>query len=1023
MNLRERLPALAWDRPVSILMLFIAAMVLGFVAYARLPVQLLPSGIEPRFLWVWVPYPNAAPIEVDDRIVRPIETQFGTVSGVKQMISRASSGSAQFTLEFHSSVDMDEAYNSVVDRLERALPDLPEDVERYGVFRYNPADEPIVLVGASFPEDTVDPYHVMTRVVQPAIERVPGVAALDVWGVPQLSVLVEYDKDRLYSHGINLGEVQRRIQTDNFQMSSGKIQDRGQMFHARALSPFQGIEDLSSFPVRDDLVLSDIADIRYGAALSSHIRRIDGKEAAAVAVRKDSAANTIDVAERIQAVFDNLSGDPRTDGANFFVFFNQGDLIAQSLQTLVNAALFGGLFAVLILWMFLREWRMTVLIAASIPFSILITLGLLYFTGGSLNLLSMMGLMLAVGMVVDNAIVVVETIYRRRGRGDPPREAAVRGTAEVNLAILVSTITTMIVFLPVILMSEDARIAFFLEAIGVPVIFALAASLVVALFFAPLATRYIGEAQVKEDPGWLLRLSRVYEHILRFSLRRRPDGQLLMIGGMLLTLMVAVPGIQCNPEAESNLNDFVVRFTVPEQADLKERDAIVRQMEETVEAHREEWGVRVYRSRLMSGSMQGRIFIHLEEDGPSREEVMAMAQGTFPTELAGVEVRIGWEGGFEQEAANQLNLSVNGEDVGVLRELAEEVARRVRSVPGVMGVELDVETDGAQEIQLVVDRQAANRYGVSATSIGTTVAYAMRGTSLPEIVEGEREVDVTSGFSLADRSSLDAIRSFELWSPVEQQLVPMRAVTDVRYGRGPSRISRLNQRTTLGVTLDLAEGVNAGEVGTGLHLALRDMAFPRGYGWEMGASFQQRGVEDDAMLLALGLSVVFVFLLIGILFESFFLPWSIVTTIPMAGLGAAWMLYLTGTDLDFMAFVGLVLLVGVIVNNGIVLVDLITQLRDEGMDRTEAIVTAGRQRLRPILMTAFTTIFGLLPMAFGSSSFIGIPYAPLGRTVIGGLIAGTLLTLLFVPFLYAALDDIRHDGTRWFGWLVSRNRT
>ncbi|MEO0603243.1 MAG: efflux RND transporter permease subunit, partial [Myxococcota bacterium] len=296
MNLRERLPALAWDRPVSVLMVFIAAMVLGFVAYARLPVQLLPSGIEPGFLWVWVPYPNAAPIEVDDRIVRPIETQFGTVSGVKRMISRASSGSAQFTLEFHSSVDMDEAYNSVVDRLERAMPDLPDDVERYGVFRYNPSDDPIVFVGASFPDDAEDPYYVMTRVLQPALERVPGVAALDVWGVPKFGVWVDYDRDRLYAHGVDLGDVQRRIQTDNFQMSSGKIQDRGQVLHARGLSPFSGLEDLIRYPVRDDLVLSDIAEIRYGSARSTNIARVDGKEAAAIAIRKDSAANTIAVA-------------------------------------------------------------------------------------------------------------------------------------------------------------------------------------------------------------------------------------------------------------------------------------------------------------------------------------------------------------------------------------------------------------------------------------------------------------------------------------------------------------------------------------------------------------------------------------------------------------------------------------------------------------------------------------------------------------------------------------------------------
>ena len=1018
MNLRERLPELAWDRPVSVLMVFVACLVIGTVAYVGMPVQMMPSGFEPGWLWVWVPYPEASPVEVDDRIVRPVEAQLGTVPGIRNLHSRASSGSAGFNIEFHQGVDLNEAYNAVVDRLERAMPDLPDDVERYGVYRYNPNDEPVIWAGVSLPEEVEDPHHVMTRVVQPVLERIPGVAALDVWGVPRRGVWIDYDKERTYAHGVDLGDLQRRLRRDNFQLSSGKLLDRGLVRHARSLSPIGGVEDLRRFPVRGDIVLSDIADVSLRSALSLSINRINGQEAAAIAVRKESSANTVEVCEAVEAAFRELEADPRTEGASFFVFFSQGELIKDSVDTLSNTALFGGLFAIVVLWLFLREWRMTLLIAASIPFSLLITVGVLYFTGATLNLLSMMGLMLAVGMVVDNAIVVVETIYRHRADGAAPRAAAVKGTAEVNLAILLSTLTTMVVFLPVILMSENANFSFFMGVLGLPVVYALAASLVVALLFAPLATRYIGAAQVKPDPRWLVWLSDAYGGLLALTLRRRSDSLLTLAAMGLLTMAIAVPGVKCTDSTEGNLNDFTVRFTVPPQADPGERDEIVALLEGIIEAHATDWGVRVYRSRLSGDSRHGRLFVYLDEDGPlDRAGVMEAARGAFPDDLPGVDVSIGWEGSFERSGDQQINLSVHGEDMSTLDALAEEVARRVRSVPGVMGVQLDVQSEGADEIRLIVDREAAARYGVSATQIGMLVSYAMRGSSLPDILDGEHGISVTSRFSLEDRSDLDKVLSFDVWSPVMQQLIPLRTVTEVEIGKGPGTIRRLNRRTTTGITLDLKDDITPGEIWGGLDAALADMSFPRGYGWEKGDRFDQQQEEDAAMKFALLLSVTFVFLLIGVLFESWVLPLAIITTIPMAMMGATWGLYLSSTPMDTMAGVGMVILVGVVVNNGIVLVDLITQLRREGSSRRSAVVEAGRRRLRPILMTALTTIFGLLPMALGSSSFIGIPYAPLGRTVISGLIASTILTLLFVPFLYAVLDDLRTSAVVWFNWV------
>lgn len=1011
---RESLPRLAYDHPVTVLMGFVACLVLGIVAYSRIPVQMFPDGFTPPFLWAYVSYESATPLEVDDAIVRPVEGQLRTVPGVAAMESYAESGSAGFSLRFHQGVDMDEAYNAVVDRFERALPELPSDVRRYGVYRYNPNDEPIVWAGVEFPDGAdqssdIDPWFVMTKIVQPRIERISGVAAIDVWGVPVRSIYIDYDKERIYTHGVDLGSVQERLFGDNFQMSAGRILERGQVRQTRALSPILDIEALRRFPVRGDVVLEDIADVSQRAAYSTSINRINGKDAAAFGVRKESSANAVQTSADVVSALQALERDERTAGAKFHLFFSQGELISDSMDTLTSSMWVGGILAVAILYLFLRRWRSTLLIAATIPFSALLTIGVLYATGGSLNLLSMMGLMLSVGMVVDNAIVVVEAIEVRRANGASARDAAIGGTGEVNLSIVSGTLTSMIVFLPVILMSESAEFSFFMGALGMPVVYALAASLLAALVFAPLATRLVPNAQdAVQEQRWLLWLTDRYGRLLDVAQRRRADSLMTMLAAVLLTQMIAMPGVQCTNSDDGNLNDFVVRFTVPPQHGMRERDALVSTLESVFAAHREDWGVRVYRSRLSGDSSEGRIYVYLDEDAPmDRDAVMKAAREALPDDLPGVKATIGWEGGYGDRNQKQISLQIFGDDPSMLTSLAEEVERRVRTVDGVIGTHRDVDREGLDEVRLVVDRDAAARYGVTARDIGQLVSYAMRGSQLPSMRDRDREIDIIARFSLEDRSDLDKLLSFDVWSRVTNSLIPLRSVTHIEFGKGPNEIVRYDGRTSTSVTLDLAEDKEPHDMNAGLSAAMADFAFPTGYGWSQGAAFEQRQEEDSAIQFALLLSVVLVFLLIGMLFESFVLPLAIITTIPMAAMGALWGLYLSGTNMDTMAAVGMIILVGVVVNNGIVLIDLVKQLREEGVPRHDAVVEAGRRRLRPILMTALTTIVGTIPMVTGDASFVGIPYAPLGITLMGGMIASTLLTLLFVPVFYVALDDLR----------------
>ncbi|MFK7928610.1 MAG: efflux RND transporter permease subunit [Myxococcota bacterium] len=1014
--MRRWLPALAFDRPVTVLVFFVALLVLGTLAWFRVPLQLMPDGLEQSQLFVRLANPGGTPRETDEQVVGPAYAQLATIPGLKTIRSSAGADSASFNLSFDSSVNGDDAYNSVVDRMERALVDMPDGVDRYFIFKFNIADAPVLFAGVTIPDSVEDPYYLLTRVVQPRIERVPGVAAVDVRGVPQRNVYIEFDRERIVAHAVDVGEVQRRLQADNFQMAAGRLTERGQLRFVRSISNIDEVQTLQRYPVRPGLMLQDIATVQMRSAMSADVGRLNGMRAAVVLVRKESAANLVDVTRRIEASIEDLNTDPRMEGAELLPFFNQGDLVLEGMNNLLWTAVTGGIFAVIVLFMFLREWRMTLLIAASIPFSLLITIGVLYFNGDTLNLLSLMGLMLAVGMVVDNAIVAVETIYRRRAEGLSVREAAVEGTAEVNLAIVMSTATSMVVFLPLILMAGDATFAVFLGALGLPVVFALAASLLVALIFAPLATRYIGAAQVKADPRWLQWLSDRYAAALGWVLRQRFRAFQMLVAVLLLGLF-PLSQTECTVVDEDSQNQFELTVSVPPQADPNDRSRIIASVEELLDANREEWGIDAYYAELGASDSQGDIDVWMISDPPlTRTEVMEAVRDKLPQDQAGVTWSVGYasQGGGK----NKIDLTIRGEDVETLLALGEESARRIKNMPGVIGARVDESNNGLDELRMQLNRDALDRYGLSGQQVAGTVSFYLRGTGLEPLRIDGREVDVVNRFELDDRDDLASVLDSPIFSPTVGRLVPLRALTSVETAKGPGTIRRFDNRTGVKVSMDLAEGMSPKEGFALAKAALSDMSFPRGYGWERGGQAADLDADFTDQLFVIGMSICFVFLLMGVLFESWLLPISILVSLPLATIGCGWMWWTTGTPFDLMGGIGLVILVGVVVNNGIVLIDLVTQLRSEGIERTEALVEAGRRRLRPILMTALTTICGLLPMALGDSAFAGIPYAPLGLTVIGGLAAATLLTLVFVPFLYAGLDDLRI----WTGRVLRRGR-
>ena len=1005
-RLGRLLPDFALRRPVTVWMLLLAILVLGVISWLRIPVQLMPTGYDYPYLWVWIPYADSTPQETERAIVQPIEDAIETLPGVREIDARASSDYARFAIEFDQNTDMSEAWAGLMDRLERTRPELPDDLLYWYVYKYNPEDDPILWAAVSIPDDAEDPAYVIETRIAKVLERVAGVARVEFHGAHRSRVYVDFNREAIDRHGVSLYRVMQTLGQDNFTMPSGEIEDDGRVVLVRSLASWSSREEVAAMPIGGGLKLEDIAEVVVARPANTSIHRVNGENAASIDVYKESGANTIELCRRVEEAIDALADDPKLKGYDVHRFFDQGDLIQESIDNLFNTALQGGALAILVLLFFLRRLRVTVLIALSIPLSLLMTVVIQYFLGESINILAMMGLMLAVGMTVDNSIVVVEAIYSRRERGESARHAALHGTAEVALAILAATSTTVVVFLPLILMTDDAQFSFFMGKLGLPVCYALGCSLLVALVLVPLATVTVASAPPAPPSRIVTWMGDRYQQVLSATLRHRTTAFVILLIA-LWSMSIPLSNLKRSDESEGGIIDFVVGMEFPPSFTVDEIDESIGRVEQMVEEKRDEWRIRAVRARRWGGGNRGFVMAFMEKrkrGDVSKEEINeALPDMLEDLEMPGVQAWAGWR--RNSDTGTSVNVRLTGPDSDKLIELGDEVVRRLREAPGIMGVEAEIAERGAEELHVEVDRARTSRYGVSPDVLARTVAFGFRGTALRPVLMDGREVPMQAGFRLEDRRNVDNLRDFGIWSPVMGE-VALGTVAEFTFRKGYGTIRRQDRRTSLDVQVTLEEE----DLGAGMRIigeALGSLRLPRGYEWNPGNRFNRLGEQDSARTFALLMSVSFVFLLMGMLFESFWTPLAVIVSIPFAFVGVYWMLFVTGTTFEMMAGIGLVILVGIVVNNAIVLVDRVQQYRQQGMPRDEALVAGGRDRFRPIVMTAATTIVGLLPMAVGKSGIVGIPYYPLGRAVIGGLLASTVLSLVLVPLFYTYLDDLK----------------
>jgi hydrophobic/amphiphilic exporter-1 (mainly G- bacteria), HAE1 family len=1034
-------------RPIAVTMLFVAVILLGMISFSRLPIDLLPDVSYPQLV-VYTTYPGAAPAEVERFVTEPVERAVATVPGVQRLESTTREGVSLVTIRFAWGADMDFAALNVRERLDALRDVIPEMASRPSVLRTDPQADPVMALSVAGPGDPRELRELTEAVFKRRLEQIDGVAQAVLTGGVEREIRVEVDPGRLESLGVSMEEVRSALDAANASAPGGTILRGRSRYALRTLGEFQTVAEISRVPVRSGdregadgegiasfVTVGDIAHVEDGVRERESIARYDGREAVGLLVFKAAGTNTVRVADRVHGVLEELRAEfPAVD---LEVATSQAGFISESISNVVQALLWGGILAFLVLFLFLRDPRYPVAIAIAIPISVVGTFSLLDLFGVSLNIMSLGGLALGVGMLVDNSIVVLENIFRHREEGKAPSLAAAAGAEEVQGAITASTLTTISVFGPIIYIEGVAGELF--GALSLAVAFSLLTSLLVALTLLPMMAARWGE-EGEHRPGWIGRtvrragrgmgtalgrltrrpldafdrlydrLAGRYHGLLGRALERR--GRVLGIAGGLLVAAVAV-GIllprSVLPEVDQGA--FSVRIELDRGTPLEETSRVAARLEDHLRADaavaavftrvgRQEaaGGVEMRESGLHTGTVDVRLV-----DGAATAPVVRRLRESMEAEIraGALSVETGQAtalgtllGGADADIA----VRIRGDDEEAVLAYANAVTGRLRAEGRLTNVRLGAEL-GQPEYRVEIDRERAAAYGIEPARIARAVETYMRGETATEFVDFDRRVPIVVRLPEADRQRLETLDRLTV------EGVPLRELVRTEAALGPAEILRIEQGRILPVYADVASGGVAAGIAAA-RSAIADLETPAGVRTEIGGENEEMHRAFRDLAFAFGLALLLVFMILAAQFESLFHPFTILLAVPLAIVGAVAALGITGSGLNTMSLIGVVILVGIVVNDSIIKVDLINQLRARGHERRRAVMEAGMARLHPILMTTVTTVIALLPMAMGIGRGADLR-APLAIAVIGGLAVATLLTLIVIPVVYEMVDDVR----------------
>ena len=1056
----RRLIEIATERRVTIVMFMVAIGLFGMVSLSRLNLNLLPDISYPT-LTIRTELPGAAPMEVENLITKPVEEAVGVIRNVRLVRSVSRSGQSDVTLEFLWGTDMDVAGVEVREKLDILM--LPLEASRPLLLRFDPSSEPIMRFGLLYKEDAgrvgstpESDLKSLRRLAEDRIkndlEAVEGTAAVKVSGGLEDEIQIQVDQQKLSQLDIGIEQIADRIRAENVNLSGGRLEEGDQRFLVRTLNEFQTVAEfrdaIVAYVVDRPVYLKDIATVERGHKEREAITRVKGRESVELAVYKEGDANTVQVAgrleQRLQGVRESLPDD-----IDLLEVYDQSKFIASAVDDVKRAAILGGIIAIVVLYGFLRDARATTIVGIAIPISVIGTFLLMYTNKVSLNIMSLGGIALAVGMLVDNSIVVLENIYRKKEQGQEILEAAQNGTTEVASAVVAATLTTIAVFFPMVFISGVAGQLFRDQALTVT--FALVFSLLVALTVIPMLSSITAGGRYRDDnesapPNlftrgvakvvryigivfgavrwvfWLILWAptRVFQHLYRGAAAVYPgllgwslDHRLSVLAAATLVFagtMTLIPRLGTELIPQLSQGEFSVDIRLPPGSTLAETDRAIQAAQRatvdidvvSLDYSVAGTGNRLDANPVDAGDNTGTLNIALVAGAGRSSENMTM--DAMRRELMRVPgVQYEFSRPSLMSFASPLQIEIAGYDLEGLAAVSQSVVTQMVADTRFADIKTTVER-GNPEIQIVFDQERAAKLGLAVRDIADRVVANVRGELATRYTWRDRKIDVLVRSVDTRRSSVDEIRQL-IVNPQSERPITLEAVADINISEGPAEIRRVAQERVAIITANVAYGDLGAAAAAATDIVNRT---PMPNGVNATVSGQSEEMEDSfrSMQFALALAVFLVYLVMASQFESLIHPFVILFTIPLALVGAVLALFVTGTTINIVAFIGVIMLAGIVVNNAIVLVDLINQLRAHGKTQRDAIMEAGQARLRPILMTSLTTALGLLPMAlgFGEGSEVRTPMA---ITVIGGLLVSTFLTLVVIPVVYSLLDRKR----------------
>ncbi|PWU67126.1 efflux RND transporter permease subunit [Gracilibacillus dipsosauri] len=1010
-------------RPVGVIMIVLAIIALGVISVRNLAIDLFPE-IDLPVAVVATNYQDAAPQEVEQLVSEPLEGALSSIEGVNTIQSQSQSGASLVIIMFENGTNLDNAMLDVRESVDQVKSALPEGANDPSVLRFNPNQLPIMWVGLTG-SDTAKLQELAEDKIQPYFERQGGVASVEIEGGQERKIDLVLDRAAMNQYGVSSQLIQQALAGANQSTSAGSIQKGDKDLQLRVEGSFESVDDIANTiiqtPQGTKIRVQDVADVQ-DTFKKNGTTLVNNEEAVVLSILKQSDGNSVDVSNNIIDAVADLKEDLPND-VELEVVVDTSEFIKQSINSVIQNMIFGGIFALFVLLLFLRSVRATIVIGVSIPIAIVSTFVLLYFTGETLNILTMGGLALGIGMMVDSSIVILENIYSYRQQGYSLKESAIKGASELAPAVIASTTTTLVVFLPIVFVEGIASELF--TPLAITISFSLLASLVVAVTLVPmLSSKLLSKAM--KDHGrryWfdriLNRVTNGYAKVLAKALKLRKTTIAVTIVAIIGSIAL-IPFIGTAFIPEGDQGQISITVETPTGTSEDKTLEVVGKVNDKLEDYKDIIDVSYVTvgsgdasSAVMSGGSEGSFTIQLvpQEERSTTTTAVVQELDEELSSIAGAEITVGEMSSGGLSSSDPIQIQLSGPENDVLMELSDQVITAIEDVEGVYIPSSSI-ADTQPEMNIHIDRELAAEYGLTYQEVMNQIQVGFTGQTVMQYREGGDEMNVSLIFPEDERSTINDLENLYIQNQQGTQ-IPLLTIADFEQVQSAATITRQNQQRQVNISSDIVDR-DLGSVMQDIEEVLDSFHFPSDeYSYSIGGQAEDMVEAFSDLAVALILSIFLVYAVMAVQFENFLYPLIIMFSMPATVVGVLGGLFITGQPLSITAFIGIIMLAGIVVNNAIVLVDYINILRSRGVDRHEAIMEAGKSRLRPILMTTLTTVLAMVPLALGYGEGAETQQ-PMAITVIFGLSVSSLFTLVLIPVIYTYFDNLSERIKGWF---------